>query len=59
MSFALDNNDEAPTTITSKQTKFPEVFKSKLKLVSHLPAKNFKEIVKINCDHHKILDNFC
>ena len=58
MSFALGDNDEAPTTITSKQTKFPEVFKSKLKLVSHLPAKNFKEIVKIKCDNHKILDNF-
>ena len=59
MSFALGDNDEAPTTITSKQTKFPQVFKSKLKLVLHLPAKNFKEIVKIKCDDHKILDNFC
>ena len=32
---------------------------SKLKLVLHVPAKKFKEIVKINIDPHKILDNFC
>ena len=32
---------------------------SKFKLVLHVPAKKFKEIVKINIDPHKILDNFC
>ena len=31
---------------------------SKLKLVLHVPAKKFKEIVKIDIDPHKILDNF-
>jgi len=35
---------------------------SKLKLVLHVlhvPVKNFKETVKIKCDHHEVLDNFC
>ena len=52
MSFALGDNDEAPTTITSKQTKFPQVFKSKLKLILHFPANKFKGIFKINSGHH-------
>ena len=30
-----------------------------MKLILHLPAKHFKEIVEIKYDHHKILDNFC
>ena len=25
----------------------------------HIPAKNFKEIIKIKSDHHNILNNFC
>ena len=59
MSFSLHNDDEAPTTNRSKQTNFLQVFESKLKLILHVPAKKFKEIVKINIDPHKILDNFC
>ena len=59
MSFALGNdNDKAPRTNRSKQTNFPQLFKSKLKLVLDVPAKKFKEIVKTNIDPHKILDNF-
>ena len=54
----MSKDDEAPTTNRSKQTNFPQVFKSKLKLVLDVPAKKFKEIVKINIDPHKIPDNF-
>ena len=42
-----------------QQTNLVKFSSPKLKLVLQLPAKNFKEIVKINCDNHKILDNFC
>ena len=48
MSFALGDDDKAAMT-----------HRSKLKLVLHVPAKKFKEIVKINIDPHKFLDNFC
>ena len=59
MSFALGNdNDKAPRTNRSKQTNFPQVCKSKLKLVLDVPVKKFKEIVEINIDPHKFLDNF-
>ena len=54
----MSKDDEAPTTNRSKQTNFPPVLKSKLKLVLDVPAKKFKEFVKINIDPHKFLDNF-
>ena len=41
-----------------QQTNLVKFSSPKLKLVLQLPAKNFKEIVKIKCDNHKILDNF-
>ena len=42
-----------------QQTNLVKFSSPKLKLVLQLPAKNFKEIVKIKFDNHKILDNFC
>ena len=42
-----------------QQTNLVKFSSPKLKLVLQLPARNFKEIVKIKCDNHKILDNFC
>ena len=42
-----------------QQTNLVKFSSPRFKLVLQLPAKNFKEIVKIKCDNHKILDNFC
>ena len=45
--------------VVQNKQKFSSNLKSKFKVDLHVPAKDFKEIVKVKCDHHKIVDNFC
>ena len=59
MSCASTDDDEATTTSPSKQTTKWHKKKFKFRDGLHIPAKNFKEILKIKFDHHEILNNFC
>ena len=55
--FVLTWRSSAPEAefITKNLTRKKFKFGSGL----HIPAKNFKEIIKIKSDHHNILNNFC
>ena len=46
MIFYISNIDDFLLLMYSKQTNFPQVFKSKLKLVLHVPAKNSKKLLR-------------
>ena len=46
MIFYISNIDDFLLLMYSRQTKFPQVFKSKLKLVLHVPAKNSKKLLR-------------
>ena len=59
MSCTSTDDDEATTASPSKQTTKWHKKKFKFRDGLHIPAKNFKEILKIKFDHHDILNNFC
>ena len=59
MNSASGADDEATTTVRSKQTNFPQIFESKLKMNLLFPAKSLKKMKEIICNHHKIWNNFC
>ena len=46
MIFYISNIDDFLLLMYSKQTNFPQVFKSKLELVLHVPAKNSKKLLR-------------